>query len=406
MGHVTTKISAVIPAYSDKSIVNNSVIGLATQWIPDGTFQLEIIIVNDNDKKHGQYDWYLTEEFRRLIKPNISIRIIENDKNLGQGMSRNIGIKAASSDWIVLCDEDDIYAPNAIYRFWTVLEREYMAGEEKLPVSVIAAPLYGFDRDDFRQIIPSNSIWVNSKLYNRQFLVKHNIWFPEGDNSHRSEDYPFIRCLDYAVAHDKTYKRIDFTEDADTFYWWVPNYNSRSRCDEHYGSLLAGYTMRSSNIIFEFFDNFNRKNNIIAENDEYMKHEILNMTAYGFYNYLWFIRDLACGWKDCKKEYWNILAAAVRDLRKKLLVYWDEIVPSDVTDMLYGVKNRSDCRFVESWIGSFEDFVEKGHKTLDMSFEEIRNYADTLQFDEANHEVHSSYVQAWVKRHHSEMAGV
>lgn len=399
MEHVTTQISAVIPAYSDIETVNNSVLGLATQWIPDNTFDLEIIIVNDNPDKPQQYDWYTSDNFKKILKPHISIRIINNKENVGQGISRNIGIKAAKSDWIVLCDEDDIYAPNAIYRFWTVLEKEHMSDEEKVPISVIAAPLYGFDKDDYRQLISSNSIWVNAKLYNRKFLEKHNIWFPGGSNSHRSEDYPFIRCLDYAVAHDKDFKRIDFTDDVDTFYWWMPNYNSRSRCDEHYGSLLSGYTMRSSNIIFEFFDKFNQENGINEQEDEYMKLEILNMTAYGFYNFLWFIRDLACGWDDCKSEYWEVLVSAVNDLRHKLLFYWDEIVPSDVTDMLYKVKNMSDCRFVESWIGSFEDFVVKGHDTLNMSFDEIREYADGLEFDGANHEIHATYVKAWQKRH-------
>lgn len=399
MANITNQISAVIPAYSGINIVNNSVLGLCTQWIPDNTFQLEILIINDNAEKRGQYNWYLSEEFQKIMKPHITIRILENESNLGQGMSRNIGIRQASSDWIVLCDEDDIYAPNALYRFWETLEKEYNSGEEPLPISVIAAPLYGFDTDAYRQLIPSNSIWVNSKLYNRKFLEKHNIWFPEGENSHRSEDYPFIRCLDYAIAHDKNFKRIDFTEESDTFYWWMPNYHSRSRCDEHYGSLLAGYTMRSSNIIFEFFDAFNRQNHIDAQEDEYMKHEILNMTAYGFYNYLWFIRDLATGWEDCKEEYWNVLVNAVNDLRHKLLAYWDEICPSDIVDMLYSVKNMSDIRFVESWIGSFENWVTKGHETLNMDFEEIKRYAKTLEFDGANHEIHSSYVRAWVKRH-------
>lgn len=399
MGKVTDMISAVIPAYSDVSIVNNSVIGLCTQWIPDDTFKLEIIIVNDNPNKKGQYDFYKSEVFRRIIKPNISLRIIENKTNLGQGMSRNIGIKDSKSDWIILCDEDDIYAPNAIYRFWEVLEKNHMKGENQLPISIIGAPLYGFDKNEYRQLIPADSIWVNGKLYNRKFLEKHDIWFPDGANSHRSEDYPFIRCLDYACGHDKDFKRIDFTDNSDTFYWWMPNYNSRSRCDEHYGSLLSGYTMRSSNIIFDFFERFNKANGFEEQEDEFMKHEILNMTVYSFYNYLWFIRDLAVGWNDCKEEYWETLVEAVNDLRKKLLYYWDEICPSDIVDMQYKVKHMSDARFVESWIGTFENWVLNGHETLNMSFDEIKQYANTLEFDGANHEIHSSYVLAWVKRH-------
>ena len=399
---MTKKISAVIPAYSGINITNNSVIALCQQWIPNDTFELEIIIVNDNVSHPDQYDYYLSDEFKKIIKPNINIRIIKNTKNVGQGESRNIGIKAASSNWVLLCDEDDSYAVNAVYRFWETLEKENNNGEEKLPISVIAAPLYGFDKNEYRQLIPANSIWVNSKLYNRDFLEKYNIWFPTGYNSHRAEDYPFIRCLDYAVAHSKDYKRVDFVDEVDTFYWWIPNYNSRSRCDEHYGSLLAGYTMKSSCIIFNYFDEFNKNNNIVAEEDEYMKHEILNMTAYSFYNYLWFLKDLAQGWEDCKEEYWTVLREGMNELLEKLRVYWDEIVPSDVYDMLYKVKNQSDIRFVESWIGSFENFVNNGHFTLDYNFDQIKEYCSTLEFDNCLHEVNAPYVKAWNKRHEIE----
>lgn len=395
------KISAIIPAYSDISIVNNSVLGLITQWIPDNTFELEIILVNDNDKKPNQYDWYLSDDFKQLIKPHISIRIIKNKKNVGQGMSRNIGIKASKTKWFVLCDEDDIYTPNALYRFWSVIQKEHMQGEteeEQVPISVVGAPLYAFDIDSENTISGAN-IWVNSKLYNRDFLEEYDIWFPDGANSHRSEDYPFIRCLDYAIAHTKKYKRIDFADESYTFYSWVPNVSSRTRCDEHYSSLLAGYTMNSSNIIFDYCSNFNKKFGIEEEEDEGMKHEILNMNAYAFYNYLWFIKDLATDWKDCKEEYWIILRDSVNNLREKLKYYWDEIVPSDIYDTLYCVKNLSDIRFVESWIGSFEDFITKGHETLEMNFDEIQKYALTLEFDGALHEVHAPYVLAWQKRH-------
>lgn len=395
-------ISAIIPAYSDINIVNNSVIGLATQWIPNDTFNLEIIIVNDNDKKPKQYDWYLSKEFKKIIKPNISIRIIKNKKNVGQGMSRNIGIKNAKSNWFVLCDEDDIYAPNALYRFWKVIEAEHCKGEteeQQVPLGLVAAPLYSFDKQLDDNTIPATSIWVNSKLYNRDFLEKYDIWFPDGANSHRSEDYPFIRCLDYALSHSNDFKRIDFNDTEYTFYNWMPNETSRSRCDEHYSSLLAGYTMNSSNIIFDFFKKFNKENNLEEEEDEMMKHEILNMTVYSFYNYLWFIKDLAIDWVDCQEEYWIILRDSVNKLREKLLEYWDEIVPSDISDMLYQVKHLSDVRFVESWIGSFENFVINGHETLDMDFIEIKTYASELEFDGALHEIHAPYVKAWEKRH-------
>ena len=392
-------ITAVIPAFSDISIVNNSVISLATQWIPENSLQLEIIIVNDNVGKRGQYNYYLSAEFDKIKKPNINIRIIENALNIGQGLSRNAGIKAAKNNWIILCDEDDIYAPNAVCRFWEILCKEHNSGEDKKPIALIAAPIYGFDKEMYRQLIPSNSIWVNSKLYNREFLEKHNVWFPDGMNSHRSEDYPFIRCLDFAIAHDDEFKRIDLPEDTDTFYWWIPNYNSRSRCDVHYGSLLAGYTMMSSVRVFDFFKDFVSKYKLEQDEDEFLKHEILNMVCYSWYNYLWFLKDLAQGWDDCEEQYWIAVQSGLSELRKRLLPYWKEIVPSDIVAVQYQVKNGSDCRFVESWRGTFENFVEKGDNVLDFNFDNVKKYCSALQFDGANHEVHASYVKAWEERH-------
>ena len=81
------------------------------------------------------------------------------------------------------------------------------------------------------------------------------------------------------------------------------------------------------------------------------------------------------------------------------MLYWSEIVPSDIYDNLYNVKHNSDIKFYESWLGSFMDWIEKGFEVDDMSFEEVKAYCSTLVFDNANHEIHSSYVDAWRIRH-------
>lgn len=396
-----SKLSVIIPVFSDVSIVNNSVISLATQWIPDDTFNLEIIIVIDNMTTPEQYQYYLSDEFKKILKPNIEIKLIKNESNVGQGESRNRGIKVASSNWVALCDEDDIYAPNAFYRFWEILCNEHEEGEDKRPVALIAAPIYGFDKNFHRQLIPSTSIWVNSKLYNREFLEKYDIKFPDGINSHRSEDYPFIRCLDFAINHAPEYKRINLCDDVDTFYWWIPNYNSRSRCDKHYGSLLSGYTMLSSGRIFKYFEDFVNKNNLQIEEDEFLKHEILNMTFYSWQNYLYFLKDLSGDWDDCKQEYWDAVKSGLKYLRDRLIPYYNEIVPSDIIEVQYNTKHFSDCRFIESWRGRFEDFVEHGDVLLNKDFNEVRDYCKTLEFDGVNHEIHAPYVKAWEMRHKS-----
>ena len=73
--------------------------------------------------------------------------------------------------------------------------------------------------------------------------------------------------------------------------------------------------------------------------------------------------------------------------------------------MLYQVKHNSDCRFIESWIGSFEKFVNEGCEYLSYSFDEIKEYASKLSFDGANHEKDAPYVKAWIKRREIEEKG-
>lgn len=396
-------ITAVIPAFGGIDIVSNSVVSLAKQWIPDNTFKLEVIIVDDNPKSN--YDYFLTEGFGRIVGKNVEIKIIKNDENYGQGVSRQIGIDNASSDWVLLCDEDDMYAPNAVYRFWEILNEQHCGGDNGKPLAMLAAPLYTFDKNKERKIINSASIWVNGKLYNRQFLRDNRIKFPTGKSSHRSEDYPFIRMIDYAIANNSNYKRIDFTEEADTFYYWIPNNRSRTHVDRFYTALLTPFTMKSACMIFRYYKWFNKEHNLEADKDEEMKHEILSMNVYAYFNYNTWLKFMSDGWADdekCVEEDWEMYKKALAELRSELSFYWKEICPTDVTDMFYRIKHNSDIQFVEPFICPFDKWVAAGDKTLKMSFAEIKRYCSELNFDPVGHETHTAYVKAWTERHKEE----
>ena len=141
-----------------------------------------------------------------------------------------------------------------------------------------------------------------------------------------------------------------------------------------------------------------------------MKHEVLNMTIYAFYNLLDFLKEVASTDYKPLKEDWEMLSKSVKLLKKKLTdVFWEEIVYSDVEDMLYAVKHHSDVHFCESWFGTFYEFMNRGFQVkpkgkakkdiLDLSYQEMVDYCHTLEFDSANHEVHSRQVKAWRKRH-------
>ena len=182
--------------------------------------------------------------------------------------------------------------------------------------------------------------------------------------------------------------------------FWFPNEDSLSRQDPHYGQHLSGWTMASSNAILDFFGDFNKKYGFEDQEDEFMKHEYLNMNIYAFYNLLDFLKEVASTDYNPLEIDWYALRDNVAKLRERLKnKYWDEIVYSDIEDMLYQVKHYSDVRFCESWIGTFYDFMNKEQKILTMDYKQMRDYCKTLEFDGAGHEVHASYVKAWEKRH-------
>ena len=46
---------------------------------------------------------------KKILKNRISYKIIQNNRNLGVGKSRNIGIKKSKGKFIAFCDADDVW---------------------------------------------------------------------------------------------------------------------------------------------------------------------------------------------------------------------------------------------------------------------------------------------------------
>lgn len=402
-------ITVVSPMYGDMTITDRMVFSVIHQFISEkNPFKIHLVLVDDYIEKRAEngdsyYAYYESEEFKRFYDPKqIKITIIKNEKHEYQGHSREIGFLAGDYKFFLLVDCDDMLAPNACDRFLHVVRDQYVDAK---PISCIHGLLYSFDTGGYEHLINGNNIWVQGRCYNRDFLIKNEVHFPTGMNSKCGEDYPFIRKLDYAIAHDDEFQCISFTFDDHSRHeqctaYWFPNYESLSRKDPHYPQHLSGWTMQSSNAILDFFEKYNKEHGFIDEEDEYMKHEHLNMAIYAFYNLLDFVKEVSSTDYKPVEEDWYALRDNVKRLRQRLKnKYWDEIVYSDVEDMLFNVKHNSDAHFVESWIGTFYDYMRKEHTLLSMSYAEMINYAKTLEFDGAQHEVHAPYVKAWVKRH-------
>ena len=411
-------LTVVSPMYGDRTITDRMVHSVIYQFISKrNPFNIHLVLVDDYLEKRGKndesyYEYYTSEEFtKNYDTEKIKITIIKNPEHKYQGESREIGFLAGDYNYFLLLDCDDMLAPNACDRYITMLRSNQMnvgqPGFKK--IACIYGYLYGFDTDGFEQKVIGESIWVQSRCYSRAFCKKHGIHFPTGTNSRQGEDYPFMRMFDYALNHDDGYAalKLDYNQgkDCQCTAYWFPNENSLSRKDPHYGQHLAGWTMQSSNRILNFFDEYNKKHGFVDQEDEYMKHEYLNMNVYAFYNLLDFLREVASTDWNPLEEDWYAIRDAVDQLRQRLVdKYYDEIVYSDIEDMLYNVHHMSDVRFVESWIGTFYDYMKERSFIFDLDYKQMRDYCKTLEFDGARHEIHAPYVKAWEARHADQIA--
>ena len=86
------KISIIITAYNVKDYIEKAIESAINQTYKD----IEIIVVNDCS----------TDNTKQLIE-KYDVKLINNKENVGAGLSRRIGIKYATGDYILLLDADD-----------------------------------------------------------------------------------------------------------------------------------------------------------------------------------------------------------------------------------------------------------------------------------------------------------
>ena len=92
-------VSVIIPYYKKINQISKTLNSVLAQTFQD----FEIILIYDDTNINDLV--YIKESFSK----NSKIKIVQNKKNYGAGMSRNIGIKHSSGNIIAFLDADDIW---------------------------------------------------------------------------------------------------------------------------------------------------------------------------------------------------------------------------------------------------------------------------------------------------------
>ena len=99
-------VSIVIPYFKKRKFIDKSISSILNQTYSN----YEILIIYDDEDQTDLN--YLFEKY----KSNKKIKFFINKKNLGAGLSRNIGIENAKGTYIAFIDADDIWNKNKLER--------------------------------------------------------------------------------------------------------------------------------------------------------------------------------------------------------------------------------------------------------------------------------------------------
>ncbi len=113
----SVSISIIIPMYNSFKLMKQNLMVLEK----NPTSKLEIIIVDDCSKDNS---FLVLEAEKYAQESELTIKVIQNDKNSGPGFSRNKGIENATGDYITFVDSDDYLSSDFYNKVSLILSEE------------------------------------------------------------------------------------------------------------------------------------------------------------------------------------------------------------------------------------------------------------------------------------------
>lgn len=217
------KISLIIPAYNAKDYIARSIDSALAS-----TFKgVEIVIVNDGSTDSTQeiIDWYAS---------NYSNIVSLQKENGGVADTRNVGIKAATGEYIAFMDNDDLIRPDMLEKLYTTITKNncdiavaplYRLSDKgysvhcELPFEVDVA----IDIDKYLDILYTQNFYncaIWNKLYRASLVKEHPLGIL------KYEDVSWTPCI---LSWAKTFCFLNTP-----FYEW-----DRKLRPETFGQVLA-----------------------------------------------------------------------------------------------------------------------------------------------------------------------
>lgn len=195
------KVSIIVPVYNTAKYLKQCIDSLTNQTLNE----IEIIIINDCSPDNSS-DIITSYKDKR-------IKIINHNKNMGIGKSRNDGIKKATGKYIAFVDSDDFVDLNMYEKYYNFANANNLDFVTGFYNKVLNNKIINFKNDYFEITnIHKNKNLINlidygpcNKIFKREIITKNNIKF---DENKKFEDIPFVvsaLCHSENVGHINDY---------------------------------------------------------------------------------------------------------------------------------------------------------------------------------------------------------
>lgn len=187
-------VSVILPVYNRPTVVNT------IESITSQSYRNLEIIVIDNASND--------DTVKRIMQLNDTrIRLIINEKNMGQTYSLNRGLIESTGKYIARIDSDDLAFPDRIYKQVKFLEEhqeyvlvgswvQFISDDDKIGM-IVKMPTTSVGMEVMQTV--ACGMYHPTAMYRRNIILENSISYDE--NYHMAEDYDlWVRLMKYGKA--------------------------------------------------------------------------------------------------------------------------------------------------------------------------------------------------------------
>ena len=167
-------VSVIIPYYKKRNFVKETVVSVLNQSYDS----LEILIIYDDTNLND------LEFLQEISKLDNRIKIINNNKRLGAGLSRNKGIEQSNGKYVAFIDADDTWAPDKLKNQISFMKKNnyqishtsyFIINEKKEVIGQRKAR----DLLSINEILKSCDIGLSTVIIEKKVITKSKTKFPK-----------------------------------------------------------------------------------------------------------------------------------------------------------------------------------------------------------------------------------